>query len=74
MTQNYTAFLDTLPRRIGLHILDFECRLGRDLLSFKNLGHQSVGLDGSSIFRELARKLRGLGEKLSRTQSSRSVF
>ncbi len=37
-------------------ILDFGCGPGRDLIHFKALGHQAVGLDGSPMLVALARK------------------
>jgi SAM-dependent methyltransferase len=59
VTQNYQAFLDALPKRDGLRILDFGCGPGRDLLFFKNKGHVPTGLDGSASFCEMARKYSG---------------
>ncbi len=40
-------------------ILDLGCGPGRDLLTFKNLGHTPVGLDASEKFCEMARKISG---------------
>ncbi|MGH8573141.1 MAG: class I SAM-dependent DNA methyltransferase [Gammaproteobacteria bacterium] len=59
VTQNYAAFLDALPKRPGLRLLDLGCGPGRDLLHFRNLGHEPSGLDGSPAFCEMARKHAG---------------
>lgn len=60
VSQNYDAFLRALHANGGkapLRILDFGCGPGRDLLYFKGLGHEPVGLDGSERFVEMAREL-----------------
>ncbi|MGV8287184.1 class I SAM-dependent methyltransferase, partial [Pseudomonas aeruginosa] len=36
-------------------ILDFGCGPGRDLSTFRRLGHQPVGLEGTPRFVEMAR-------------------
>jgi SAM-dependent methyltransferase len=59
VTQNYAAFLDALPKQQGLSLLDLGCGPGRDLLYFKNLGHEPTGLDGSEAFCERARAYTG---------------
>lgn len=59
VTQNYAAFLDALPKRPGLRLLDLGCGPGRDLLHFRKLGHEPTGLDGSPAFCEMARKHAG---------------
>ena len=54
MSQNIDALLRALGP--GEHkILDFGCGPGRDLFTFKNLGHIPTGLDGSSRFCSMAR-------------------
>lgn len=55
VTENYTALLEVLPERDRLRILDFGCGPGRDLMYFKSLGHEPVGLDGSITFCKMAR-------------------
>ncbi len=55
VTQNYQAFLEALPQRKGLSILDLGCGPGRDLKYFKNLGHHAIGLDGCPDFCQMAR-------------------
>lgn len=57
--QNITAFLNALPKDKALDILDFGCGPGRDLLAFKSLGHQAVGLEGSASFCKMAEKHSG---------------
>jgi SAM-dependent methyltransferase len=59
VTQNYQALLEALPRDRRLRILDFGCGPGRDLIYFKNLGHEAVGLEGGAEFCEKARALSG---------------
>ncbi len=55
VSQNYAEFLQAMPSREGLRILDFGCGPGRDLVYFKSLGHEPTGLDGSQSFCEMAR-------------------
>lgn len=55
VSQNVDAFLRHLPKRAPLAILDLGCGPGRDLLSFRRLGHEPVGLDGAPRFVEMAR-------------------
>ncbi len=56
VSQNIEAFLNALPEDVALDILDFGCGPGRDVHTFKTLGHNPVGLDGSPSFCEMARK------------------
>ena len=56
VSQNINAFLGALPDGQTLDILDFGCGPGRDLMTFKSLGHRAAGLDGSAAFCEMARK------------------
>ncbi len=59
VSQNIAALLDAI-KDDGPHvILDFGCGPGRDLCQFKALGHEVVGLDGSSEFVEMARAKSG---------------
>ena len=54
VSQNVSALLDALGR--GTHrILDFGCGPGRDLMTFKKLGHDPIGLDGAAEFCHMAR-------------------
>ena len=54
VSQNIAAFLRALPQDKSLDILDFGCGPGRDLCTFKSLGHRPIGLDGSKAFCQLA--------------------
>ena len=55
VSQNLEAFLSAFPRENSLDILDLGCAGGRDIASFKALGHRPVGLDGSEEFCRFAR-------------------
>lgn len=55
VTQNYAAFLGALEGAPPLAILDFGCGPGRDLVHFRSLGHEAVGLDGCAAFCAMAR-------------------
>ena len=43
--QNINALLDHIEATPPFDILDFGCGPGRDLITFKALGHRAVGLD-----------------------------
>ncbi|ABK45014.1 Methyltransferase type 11 [Magnetococcus marinus MC-1] len=55
VAQNIHALLSALPQGRSLSILDFGCGPGRDLRTFKELGHQPTGLDGCAGFCQMAR-------------------
>ena len=55
VSQNINALLRAIHLDPPFTILDFGCGPGRDLLTFKNLGHIAVGLEGSSQAAQLAR-------------------
>jgi SAM-dependent methyltransferase len=57
--QNIAAFLQALPKNKALDILDFGCGPGRDVYTFKSLGHRPVGLDGSQSFCKMAQQYSG---------------
>lgn len=57
--QNINALLDAIPKDKPLDILDFGCGPGRDLHTFKSLGHNPVGLDGSKAFCTMAHDYSG---------------
>src|SRR6516164_5756733 len=59
VSQNYTAFLDAIENDPPYSILDLGCGPGRDLHHFRLLGHNAVGLDGSSEFVAMARSYSG---------------
>jgi SAM-dependent methyltransferase len=54
VSQNTHSFLDALPNKKPLDILDLGCGPGRDLYFFKSLGHNPTGLDGSVEFCKMA--------------------
>jgi SAM-dependent methyltransferase len=55
--------IDTLLRHIRgkspFRLLDFGCGPGRDLLAFRSLGHEAIGLEGSAPFVVMAREYSG---------------
>lgn len=55
VSQNVQALLRHLPRRDRARILDFGCGPGRDVATFRDLGFEAVGLDGTASFVEMAR-------------------
>ncbi len=55
VSQNYAAFLDAIEGDPPYSILDLGCGPGRDLIHFRSLGHEAVGLDGSQQFVAMAR-------------------
>lgn len=55
VSQNIDALLRHIDAPAPLQILDFGCGPGRDLRTFRAMGHQPVGLDGASRFVEMAR-------------------
>jgi len=59
VSQNYTAFLDAIENDPPYSILDLGCGPGRDLRHFRSLGHNAVGLDGSTEFVATARSYSG---------------
>ncbi|MEL0081778.1 MAG: class I SAM-dependent methyltransferase [Gammaproteobacteria bacterium] len=59
VSQNIEAFLGALPSDGALDILDLGCGPGRDLLTFRELGHRVTGLDGSQAFCDMAARYSG---------------
>jgi len=55
VNQNYAALLDAIEGDPPYFILDLGCGPGRDLRYFRSLGHDVVGLDGSTEFVAMAR-------------------
>jgi SAM-dependent methyltransferase len=55
VSQNIQALLRAIPDDPPLKILDFGCGPGRDLETFRRLGHRPVGLDGAGQFVAMAR-------------------
>ena len=54
VSQNIQALLNAIETPSSLTILDLGCGPGRDLIAFKELGHNVIGLDGSAQFVEMA--------------------
>lgn len=59
VSQNVAAFLRHIEGTQRFAILDFGCGPGRDLKTFRELGHEPVGLDGTARFVEMARAYSG---------------
>ena len=59
VSQNIEAFLQALPIDKILDILDLGCGPGRDVCTFKSLGHRPIGLDGSKAFCQMAHEYSG---------------
>ena len=57
--QNIAALLQAIETVPPFSILDFGCGPGRDLETFKRLGHLVTGLEGSAQFAAMARALSG---------------
>ncbi|MEO6080742.1 MAG: class I SAM-dependent methyltransferase [Steroidobacteraceae bacterium] len=53
--QNIQALLRHIPTSPPLRILDFGCGPGRDLATFRALGHEPIGLEGSGPLAVMAR-------------------
>ena len=59
VSQNTAALLRHLNGAGPFAILDLGCGPGRDLMAFRALGHEAIGLDGAPRFVEMARALTG---------------
>lgn len=59
VSQNIAALLQYIEAPPPFEILDFGCGPGRDLRTFRQLGHVAVGLDGAAQFAEMARSYSG---------------
>jgi SAM-dependent methyltransferase len=57
--QNVEALLEAIQGPPPFSILDLGCGPGRDLKTFKDLGHEAVGLEGSARFAAMAREYSG---------------
>jgi SAM-dependent methyltransferase len=55
VSQNIAALLQHIEGPAPFSLLDFGCGPGRDLITFKQLGHAPTGLEGSARFAEMAR-------------------
>ena len=59
VSQNINALLKHINADSPLELLDFGCGPGRDLMTFKALGHRVTGLEGSAPLAALARSHSG---------------
>lgn len=59
VSQNIGALLQYIEAPAPLEILDFGCGPGRDLKTFKLLGHQATGLEGAAQLAAMARTYSG---------------
>jgi SAM-dependent methyltransferase len=59
VSQNVTALLRNIEGPPPFTILDLGCGPGRDLVTFRSLGHDPVGLDGAERFVQMARAASG---------------
>lgn len=59
VSQNIAALLGAIEAPAPWTMLDLGCGPGRDLKTLTALGHQAIGLDGSSRFAEMARAYSG---------------
>lgn len=55
VSQNIAAFLRYIESEPPFSILDVGCGPGRDLATFRELGHDVVGLEGSANFVQMAK-------------------
>ena len=59
VSQNIEALLRHVRGEPPFRILDFGCGPGRDLMAFRTLGHEAVGLEGSPPLAAMAREHSG---------------
>jgi SAM-dependent methyltransferase len=59
VSQNITALLARIDAPKPFTILDFGCGPGRDLKTFRELGHVAIGLDGAAPLITMAREFSG---------------
>jgi len=55
VSQNRAALLGAIEAAPPFRLLDFGCGPGRDLVYFRSLGHDAVGLEGSARLAAMAR-------------------
>ena len=60
VSQNRAALLDAIALPEPVRILDFGCGPGRDLVWFREQGHDPIGLDGSARFVAMAHAASGV--------------
>lgn len=59
VSQNIAALLQYIETSAPFELLDFGCGPGRDLKTFKELGHHPTGLEGAARLAEMARAYSG---------------
>ncbi|MYN30157.1 class I SAM-dependent methyltransferase [Duganella levis] len=59
VSQNIAALLEAIEAPTPYRLLDLGCGPGRDLKTFKTMGHEPIGIDGSAKFVEMARAYSG---------------
>ena len=59
VSQNIAALLQYIAVPAPFELLDFGCGPGRDLKTFKALGHHPVGLEGAVALAKMAREFSG---------------
>ena len=59
VSQNRAALIDAIEGEAPYSILDLGCGPGRDLIAFREAGHEAVGLDGAAAFVAMARRMAG---------------
>ena len=59
VSQNIAALLQPIEATPPFELLDFGCGPGRDLKTFKELGHRPTGLEGSARLAAMARDYSG---------------
>lgn len=59
VSQNIEALMRHVRAQPPFRILDFGCGPGRDLMAFRALGHEPIGLDGSPALAAMAREHSG---------------
>jgi SAM-dependent methyltransferase len=57
VSQNVAALLDAIEGAPPYRVLDLGCGPGRDLTTFRRLGHEPTGLDACPEFVDMARRL-----------------
>ena len=55
VSQNIAALLHYIDVPAPFELLDFGCGPGRDLKTFKALGHHAIGLEGAAALAAMAR-------------------
>ena len=59
VSQNISALMNAINGSPPFTIVDLGCGPGRDLKTFRELGHQAIGIDGSSSLADMATKYSG---------------